>query len=370
MAEEREATYGIPSDLAQIPTVWRYEILRYFRSRRLLAALAVVGVILSVIYLLPPLYDSPYSGTDTEVSLHIVPAGLWQFDDLGSGIPEYVGSINRTAMDGGTLEVFVDGEPYPSLDGDNWVFSSRETGGLGFNAILFMEDMSGYDEVTATYEWYTPPESFASSFIGFVSILVIICVTAFAADSLVGEFQNKTGYLLFPNAVKRGTLFAGKFAASVTMGVVVVGLYYGVVAALSMVSARGVDDDYLLSFLLAIEYVVAATAIAYFISSLLKGTTGALVLTFFLLFMILPIVDGVSMFSGVKIEGSVTFAAGAISYILQDPYPADSMMDVGMGMEIHSFYPSPETAAIVMLLYAIIGCMLSMVLFKRKQLAG
>ncbi|MCJ7488691.1 MAG: hypothetical protein MUO87_00890, partial [Thermoplasmata archaeon] len=185
MAEEREAPYGIPSDLAQIPTVWRYEILRYFRSRRLLAALAVVGVILSVIYLLPPLYDSPYSGTDTEVSLYIVPAGLWQFDDLGSGIPEYVGSINRTAMDGGTLEVFVDGEPYPSLDGDSWVFSSRETGGLGFNAILFMEDMSGYDEVTATYEWYTPPESFASSFIGFVSILVIICVTAFAADSLV-----------------------------------------------------------------------------------------------------------------------------------------------------------------------------------------
>ncbi len=366
MAEEREATYEIPSDLAQIPTVWRYEILRYFRSRRLLAALAVVGVILSVIYLLPPLYDSPYSGTDTEVSLHI------EFDDLGSGIPEYVGSINRTAIDGGTLEVFVDGEPYPSLDGVNWVFSSREAGGLGFNAILFMPNviMQNVSEVTATYEWYTPPESFASNFIGFVSILVIICVTAFAADSLVGEFQNKTGYLLFPNAVKRGTLFAGKFAASVTMGVVVVGLYYGVVAALSIVSARGVDDDYMLSFLLAIEYLIAATAIAYFISSLLKGTTGALVLTFFLLFMILPIVDGVSMFSGVKIEGSVTFAAGAISYILQDPYPADSMMDVGMGMEIHSFYPSPETAAIVMLLYAVIGCMLSMVLFKRKQLAG
>jgi len=368
MAEEREATHEVPSDLAQVPTVWRYEILRYLRSRRLLAALAVVGVILSFIYLLPPVYGEPYSGTDTEVSLHIVPAGLWQFDDLGSGIPEYVGSINRTMIDEGTLEIFVDGVPYPSLDGDNWVFSSREAGGLGFNAILFMQNLSG--EVTATYEWYTPPESFASNFIGFVSILVIVCVTAFAADSLVGEFQNKTGYLLFPNAVKRGTLFAGKFAASVTMGVVVVGLYYGVVAALSMVSARGVDDDYLLSFLLALEYVVAATAIAYFISSLLKGTTGALVLTFFLLFMILPIVDGVSMFSGVKIEGSVTFAAGAISYILIDPYPVDSMMDAGMGMELHSFYPTPETAAIVMLIYAVMACMLSMVLFKRKQLAG
>ncbi len=364
MAEEHEATHGIPSDLSQIPTVWRYEVLRYFRSRRLLAALVVVGVILSLIYILPPLYDSPYSGTDTEVSLHIDPAYAWQVDD-----PEYIGSINRTAIDEGTLEIFVDGEPYPSLDGVNWVFSSGEAGGLGFNAVLFMQNVSGLD-VTATYEWYTPPESFASNFIGFVSILVIICVTFFAADSLVGEFQNKTGYLLFPNAVKRGTLFAGKFAASLTMGFVVVGLYYGVVAVLSMVSARGIDDDYMLSFLLAFEYIVAATAIAYFISSLLKGTTGALVLTFLLLLMIFPIVDGVSAVSGVKIEGSVTFAAGAISYILYDPYPVDSMLDTGMGMEFHSFYPTPEIAAIVMLLYAVVACLLSMILFKRKQLAG
>lgn len=369
MAEEHEAIHEVPSDSTQVPIVWRYEILRYFRSWRLLAALAIVGVILSFIYLLPPAFGEPYSGTDTEVPLHIVPANPWQLGDIGSGIPEYVGSVNRTLIDEGTLEVFIDGEPYPSLDGDNWVFSSREAGDLGFNAVLFMQNVSGY-EVTATYEWYTPPESFASNFIGFVSILVIICVTFFAADSLVGEFQNKTGYLLFPNAVKRGTLFVGKFAASVTMGVVVIGLYYGVVATLSMISARGVDDDYLLSFLLAVEYVVAATAIAYFISSLLKGTTGAIVLTFFLLFMILPIVDAVSMFSGVKIEGSVTFAAGAISYILYDPYPVDSMMDAGMGMELHSFYPTPETAAVVMLVYALVACMLSMVLFKRKQLAG
>jgi ABC-2 type transport system permease protein len=359
MAEEHESMHGVPSDLSQVPVVWRYEVLRYIRSWRLPATLAVVGAILALLYLIPPLAGEPYGGTDTDVPLYVEP------------LPQYVGFLNRSIIVADTLEISLNGTPYPSIDleGANWVFSSREDGALGFNAVLFMENISGA-EVTATYDWHVSSETMDSNFVGFVSILIVICATFFAADSLVGEFQNKTGYLLFPNAVKRGTLFVGKFLASITMGIIVIGLYYGVVAVLSTVSVGGVDDDYLLSFLFAIEYVVAAIAIAYFISSLLKGTTGAIVLTFFLLFMILPIIDAVSMVSGVKIEGSVTFAAGAISYILIDPYPVDTMADFGMGMELHSFYPTPETAAIVMLAYAAVACVLSVVLFKRKQLSG
>jgi ABC-type transport system involved in multi-copper enzyme maturation permease subunit len=362
--------------LAQVPIVWRYEVLRYFRSWRLPATLAVVGALLALMYLIPPLVGESYSGTDANVPLYVEPVVLPPGVDSSSPLPQYVGFLNRSVIVEETLQIFLDGEPYPSADGANWVFNSREDGALGydsvyfvFNSVLFMEDIGGA-EVSATYEWHASTETFDSNFVSFIHILIVICVTFFAADSLVGEFQNKTGYLLFPNAVKRGTLFVGKFSASVTMGVVVVGIYYGVVAVLSRVSVGGVDDDFLLSFLFAVEYMIAATAIAYFISSLLKGTTGAIVLTFFLLFMILPIVDAISMFSGVKLEGSVTFAAGVISSILIDPYPVDSMVDMGMGMEVHSFYPTPGTAAIVMLVYALVACALSMVMFKRKQLAG
>jgi ABC-type transport system involved in multi-copper enzyme maturation permease subunit len=371
MAEEdHQATHAVPSDISQVPIVWRYEILRYLRSRRLMATLAIVGVIILLIYLIPPLSGSSYSGTDTERALYVLPFNEYLFPDAEVS-PEYVAYVNRTVVVTGTIEVFLDGESYPSMDGANWVFVSQEEGDWGFNAILLMQDISG-SEVSATYDWHVSSESFDSSFIGFVSILIIVCVTFFAADSLVGEFQNKTGYLLFPNAVKRGTLFVGKFAASMTMGILVIGIFYGVIAVLSAISAGGIDDDYLLSFLFAAEYMFAATAIAYFISSLLKGTTGAIVLTFFMLFMIIPIVDAMSMVSGVKIEGSVTFAAGVITSILVDPYPVDTTSTLGadMGVEFHQFYPTPETAALVMLIYAIMGCVLSMVLFKRKQLAG
>jgi len=369
MADDHLSTHNVPTDLAQIPIIWRYEILRYLRSWRLMATLAIVGVIILLIYLIPPLSGSAYSGTDTDETLFVVPFNPYMYPDISSLSPEYVAYVNRSVVMTDTIEVFLDGEAYPSLDGANWVFVSELSDGVRFNAILLMQDVNG-TVVSATYDWHVTSESFDANFIGFVSILIIICATFFAADSLVGEFQNKTGYLLFPNAVKRGTLFVGKFAASVTMSVLVMGIFYGVIAVLSLVSTRGVDDDYLLSFLFAVEYAVAATAIAYFISSLLKGTTGAIVLTFFLLFMIIPIVDAMSMISGVKIEGSVTFAAGVISAILIDPYPVDTTMDAGMGMEFHQFYPTPEVAALVMLVYIVVGCVLSMILFKRKQLAG
>ena len=110
-------------------------------------------------------------------------------------------------------------------------------------------------------------------------------------------------------------------------------------------------------------------AVAYLISSILKGSTGATVLTFFMFLMILPIIDNVGMFSGVKIEGSLTFSSGAITYILVDPYPVDEMMEMG-GFSFHSFYPDQVLAVIVMAAYAIVSLVLGMFLFNRRQLSG
>jgi ABC-2 type transport system permease protein len=356
-----------PSDFEQMGVVWKYEILKYVRSKRLMATLAIVGIILALIYLVPLYYDG-YNGTDSDVVLSPFSAGILEMNPSGPDDARFVAFIDRDTIEPETIEVFRDGELYPSLDGANWVYLNAEIEGDTHNVLLFMQDVAGH-EISTTYDWHVSAESFDSNFIGFVSILIIICSVAFAADSLVGEFQNRTGYLIFPNAIKRETLFAGKFMASITMGMVVVGLFYSVVAVLSMISASGVDDDFLLSFGFAAGFVFAAMGIAYLISAIMKGSTGAIVFTFFLLLMILPIVDSVTMVVGAKVEGSVTFAAGAISYVLIDPYPEDSMMDVGT-MEFHNYYPTPATAAIVLVVYTLVSCILSAVIFKRKQLAG
>ena len=269
MSETVKVHRHTPSDASQVPIVWRYELLKYLRSKRLLASIAIAAVVVGLIYAIP------------------------------------------------------------ILTGD------------------------GYGNATK--------EQFSVNFMQFASILVVICATFFGADSIVGEFQSRTGYLVFPTPMKREVLFLGKFMASMTSGIVVMTLFYLGVGGLSFATVGGVDADFFASYGFALEYLLAAMAVAYFISSIMKGSTGATVLTFFLFIMILPIIDGISMVSGVKVEGSLSFAGGAIVNILMDPYPVDATQDFGHGMSFYSFYPDPAMAALVMLIYAVVAVIMSMV---------
>ena len=278
MTETTKVHRHLPGDEVQVPIVWRYELLKYFRSKRLIASVAIAALVVGLIYAIP------------------------------------------------------------ILTGD------------------------GYDNTTK--------EQFSLNFVQFGNILVVICATFFGADSIVGEFQSRTGYLIFPTPMKREVLFLGKFVASMTSGIVVMTLFYLGVGGLSFATVGGADADFFASYGFALEYLLAAMAVAYLISSVMKGSTGATVLTFFLFIMILPIIDGISMVSGVKVEGSLTFAGGVISSILMDPYPVDEMQDFGQGMSFYSFYPDPAMAALVMVIYAVVAIVLSLVLFKRKQLVG
>jgi ABC-2 type transport system permease protein len=365
MPEELKAEHKVPSDMEQLPVIWRYELLKYLRSWRLYASVVIVVAVTALLYLLPPLLGEGYSGTDTRTEIWVTPT---------PGLPDgpytvyAIGMINRSQIDVGSVALYLNGTEYPSAGGANWFVSEVEYGSASVYTVMFLQDVSG-GEVTATYDWYISPESFESLFLNFANFLIIICATFFGADAIVGEFQNRTGYLVFPNPMKRSVLFLGKFAASMTAGLMVVVFFYALLAGLSLVSARGIDDDLLLSFVYAAEFLLASMGVAYLVSSVLKGTTGATVLTFFLFIMILPIVDSVSMFSGVKIEGSVTFSAGAMIYVLTDPYPVDESQDFG-AFSMNVFYPDPAMAHVVMLAYAAVSIALGIWLFNRKQLAG
>jgi ABC-2 type transport system permease protein len=376
---EQDAGSGrrLPSDLMQVPIVWSYELLKYFRSWRLVASVVIVVAMLAMLFALPPAFGRPYTGTDTDRVLWVQDFGGLNITIPGFPTPENYAAINRSLVDEDSLALRLDGAPYPSANGMNWIYTelsfadelpSFMGGSSRLNVIMFMENVTGR-AVTATYEWSTTKEDFNGLFLAFASILIIIAATFFGSDAIVGEFQNRTGYLVFPNPLKKWVLFTGKFAASITAGLVVTVLFYAGVTLLSFLTVGGVDDDFGLSLLFAIEFLVAATAVAYLISSLLKGSTGATVLTFLMFIIILPIIDSVSTFTGTKIDASLTFAAGITGYIVLDPYPVDTSAEL-YGFTYYSFYPEPWVAAVVMFAYAAAAIALSLVLFYRKQLSG
>ncbi len=212
---------------------------------------------------------------------------------------------------------------------------------------------------------------FVGNYAGFANTMIIIGVTLFAGDAIVSEFQNRTGYLLFPNPVKKSSLYAGKFLASVGVMTFVIVAYYVVAMVIGLAYTGNFTELAIYSMLLAILYGAAATGLAFLISSVLKTSTAALVLTFFMLFMILSLVTAVGSIAGFKPDGELTFAGGTISYIMQTPYPVDSVIDVpGAGFVIHTYIPDVGLSIAVMIVWLIVTAAIGYVAFSRREMVS
>jgi ABC-2 type transport system permease protein len=222
-------------------------------------------------------------------------------------------------------------------------------------------------------DYPSDPAEFAGMFVQRVWILIIIGSTLFAGDSLVSEFQQRTGYLLFPNPVKKRVLFVGKFAASTAVVFFALAVFYAIVAIIVVVIDGSISSLMAASFGLALLFGVAALSIGYLISSFMKGSTGALILTFALLLLILPIVDGVAMVSRAKPIFSLTFSSGVIGYIMDTPYPTDFVQTFDFGgrtFEFTNYYPDVSLSVIIALVYATVAIALAIWLFNRREMSA
>jgi ABC-2 type transport system permease protein len=226
-------------------------------------------------------------------------------------------------------------------------------------------------------EYNKSPDGYMSSFTSAntINLLIVIGATLFAGDAIVSEYQNRTGYLIFPNPVKKSVLFAGKFLASIIIvgGAVLIWYGVGMISGVAITGSVTVLAFY--SLLLALLYSVACIGVGFFLSALMKGSTGALVFTFALLFMILPIVDNtVGAIGGVKPDVSLTFAGGVVNNVMQTPYPTDGNMTVSIGngqnLTLYTWVPGIVTSVVVMLGYFLVLSALTLVLFKRREMVG
>jgi ABC-2 type transport system permease protein len=214
-------------------------------------------------------------------------------------------------------------------------------------------------------------------FASATSILVIVAATLFAGDAIVSEFQGRTGYLLFPNPVKRSSIFLGKFLSAAAAMVLVMAIYYAVAIGIS--AAVSSDLEHLeLAFAslgLALLYSIAAISLGMLVSSFMKGSTGSLILTFFLLFLILPSVDSIFSLVSYPPTPSLTFAAMAIAAVLTVPYPPETSMLTtpleGLG-EFTTYIHTPPvlTAVVVMVAWAIATMVLAYLLFRRREMSA
>ncbi len=213
-------------------------------------------------------------------------------------------------------------------------------------------------------------------YVGFVSILIVLGATLFGGDAIVSEYQSRTGFLLFPNPVRKSSILAGKFASSVgAMGLVLVTYYAVAIAAGLVMGDGGLSDRVFASLGLSLLYGISAMAVAFLISSIMKGSTGALILTFALFFLILNIITSlIGQLGGTKPWFMIDFAGGTLSYIMSDPYPVDTTMSFeiapGQSFTTYLFYPEVYLSIGVMVAYAVAAMVLAYIFFRRREMAA
>ncbi len=210
------------------------------------------------------------------------------------------------------------------------------------------------------------PNAFVSTFATFTGLLVVLSGVLFAADALVSEHEKRTGYFLFPNPVRREVLVLGKIAASLIVSAAVITLYYGAAAIAALIVTKSLTWDVGLSYLYALSYMTAVVGIAYVVSATLKSTVAATVLTFFLFTLIFSIVGALLPRAKIDPWFIPTSASGIISDVL-----GGTAVRPGPGGEVSvGFIPDPATSILVFAAYAIVGGVLAVLWFRRRELSS
>jgi ABC-2 type transport system permease protein len=221
------------------------------------------------------------------------------------------------------------------------------------------------------------PKEFAVDMLSYLGILSILSATFFGADAIVSEYESRTGYFLFPNPIRKTTVFLGKFLASALVSMGAIELYYLIV----LVSVRVIDGSIPanagLSFAYSLVYLFAILAIAYLFSAIMRSSVYSLVLTFFTFFLVLPIVDVVGSIAKFKPWFSVTFASGISQCIFQNPYPTDKEWtttafagpSVGpQALSLSRYYPDVRLSLVVMAAYCFVAFLLAIILAQRREM--
>jgi len=210
---------------------------------------------------------------------------------------------------------------------------------------------------------------FAASNLGFITLLIIISGAIFAGDSISGEFEKKTGLLLFPTPQRKTSIFTGKYIASVIATWLIVTLFY-LVTVIEIVSIYGVSEisvEVIQSFLIALLYSTSVVSVIFLFSSIMKRTITSTLIGFFFLMMILPIITGVLMVAEVDPWFVVTHSADLITDGLGS---GGGFVHVrGQGpIEFTIFEPDLYTGIGVMAAYAIILFLIGLVFANRRRM--
>ncbi|HDP80497.1 MAG TPA: ABC transporter permease [Spirochaetes bacterium] len=193
----------------------------------------------------------------------------------------------------------------------------------------------------------------------------------FAGDAIAGEYENKTGFMLFTNPIKKITLWTGKYLAGyIAVTLLIIFTYIITVVSLLVIYGE-VPFDTLKSWGLAQLYGAAVLSVTFFFSSISKGSMGATIITLVFIWVISGIVQSVLAFTGNPYWYLISAQGDSISMVYGglDAFMGGFGGGEGFGNMFDYEIPTIAESAWGMVIYLVLGFGLSIWIAGRRQLA-
>jgi ABC-2 type transport system permease protein len=237
--------------------------------------------------------------------------------------------------------------------------------------------------LTGLVAYYQPASFVAGDSLGFygagwgsfANFVVVLSAAFFGGDAISGEFQNRTGYFLVPNPIRRAAIYVGKYLAALAASTIVLGIFAVIMIgnALYYFPSDPLPWGFIQSLIFAWVYLLAALALAFAFSSLFKSSSISILMSVILLLFVFNVVDTVaSIVVGIEPWFSITYGAGIVSNILQEPYPLNHVsqsVPIGGGrlFRIDSYNATVPEGMAILLIYFAVMALLGLWLFQRKE---
>ena len=120
----------------------------------------------------------------------------------------------------------------------------------------------------------------------------------FAGDAIAGEYESKTGFLLFINPIKREVLWIGKYIASFIAITLMIIFSYVIIAVSLLLIYHQVPWQMYESFGLALFYAAGVLSTTFLFSAISRGSMGATIMTLLFVWIVCGILETVLSLTG------------------------------------------------------------------------
>ena len=252
------------------------------------------------------------------------------------------------------------------------IISALLTVAIGYYRPSFFLGFAGEPAALAVLGFYS------AGWGSFATLVVILSAAFFGGDAISGEFQNKTGYFLVPNPIRRSAIYTGKWIAALAASTIILIVFAAVILANGLFYFPGsIPWQFEESFAFAWIYMVAALSLTFAFSSLFKSSSISILMSVILLLLVFNIVDTVSsILAGVEPWYSITYGAGIVTNVLSSSYPAHMQTGPppgfggagrGGAFNITTYYATIPEGLAILTAYLLVTAVLGLWLFEKKE---